>query len=202
MVTQASECPAPPFPAPDPPLTTGRGSILGPQKQPAGLRRELREQGLVLAYIFIPKPCFKFQSGFQSCNNNRGREEEKKKRKKANRSGCQLSGLLNWQPGLQSPGRPAPGEARAGPGQGGGCSRLPHCLPPSPQPAWACGVRARLICKPGGGALEERGHLLCSTVILGKRRPQGEEAAVLQRREARPVSGQPSFAGIGEVPKG
>lgn len=33
----------------------------------------------MLTYIFIPKTCFKFQSGFQSCNNNRGKEEKKKR---------------------------------------------------------------------------------------------------------------------------
>lgn len=64
----------------------------------------LGEHGLVLAYIFIPKPCFKFQSGFQSCNNTRGKEEQKKSeragREKECLTGpgllksCQLSGLL------------------------------------------------------------------------------------------------------------
>ena len=40
---------------------------------------------MVLAYIFIPKPCFKFQSGFQSCNNTRGKEEQKKKKRERER---------------------------------------------------------------------------------------------------------------------
>lgn len=79
----------------------------------------LGEQGLVLAYIFIPKPCFKFQSGFQSCNNTRGREEqEKKKKREGTLTGLRLLRKSVSRQGCltdsQSPGIPAPGEDRAG----------------------------------------------------------------------------------------
>lgn len=55
----------------------------------------------MLAYISIPQPRFKFQSGFQSYNNNKGEEEEgKRERRKADCApavpeSCQLSGLFN-----------------------------------------------------------------------------------------------------------
>lgn len=73
----------------------------------------------MLACIFLPKPCFKFQSGIQSCNNNKGKEQEKKKRggkltrlfqKAVSCQVCLIDNLVSepWEP---SPGM---GEVRAG----------------------------------------------------------------------------------------
>lgn len=73
----------------------------------------------MLVCIFLPKLCFKFQSGVQSCNNNKGKNRRKKRRerkltrlfqKAVSCLVCLIDNLISepWEP---SPGRE---EVRAG----------------------------------------------------------------------------------------
>lgn len=54
-----------------------------PESGQLPVRTTSREQALGPACVLIPEPCFKFRSGFRSCNNNKGEEEEEKEREKA-----------------------------------------------------------------------------------------------------------------------